>query len=202
MIRSPQRPLACLLLALGLAWLSLGSVQAADDKKDKAARALAEKLQRAQQAQMQLQDEKNQLVSEKASLEKELVRLKADVSKLQTQLTRHSQEAKGAESEHQNALKQLNEQSVAASTQASQQLAQVRAELQRRTQSLQTCEAKNEGMYQLNTDLLNRYEKSVNPSAAWFSGGPLTKLAQVKLENEVTQLGDELQSLRLAPAQR
>jgi hypothetical protein len=68
-----------------------------------------------------------------------------------------------------------------------------------KSKHLVQCENNNAGLYQINTDLLSRYEQAYK-SAYLLKGGVFTQLGIVKLENDNAQERDKLQSLRVIHA--
>lgn len=176
---------------------------AADDK-------LAKALQRAQQKSQMLEQEKNQWLSERSQLQDDLRksqdaadRLKSSTAKLgsaQKELSSllEDKQRMGTELE---ALKlelaQLKDQHASAQ-QASQQL---RTDLNFSQQSLVTkskalvsCENNNLALYELNTDLLSRYEQAYK-SAYLLKGGVFTQLGLVGLENQAQSEREKLRGL-------
>jgi septal ring factor EnvC (AmiA/AmiB activator) len=196
----------CLLLSVGVA-------SAADDKK--AARMQQERIQHMQQAQQALEQEKTQLGTEKAALDTQLRSTKSELERAKAQARRSAADAKELErvrAEREAQTRRLAEleaslaqtqQKLQTSTesdlQARRSLQQAQRELEQKGKALQTCETNNQGLYKLNTDLLARYEKSAK-TGSWLGGSALTRLGQVPLENERTQLGDQLDSLKVQPA--
>ena len=65
-----------------------------------------------------------------------------------------------------------------------------------KSKQLVQCENNNQRLYQINTDLLSRYEQAYK-SAYLLGGGLFTQLGLVKLENDNVQERDKLKSLRV-----
>jgi phage-related tail protein len=113
-----------------------------------------------------------------AALQEDKQRLSDELAKLKAQAVEQQQAAAG-----QARLQQSN-------LQVSQD------NLLAKSKQLVQCENNNAGMYQINTDLLARYEQAYK-SAYLLKGGLFTQLGIVKLENDNAQEREKLQSLRV-----
>jgi predicted nucleic acid-binding Zn-ribbon protein len=192
---------------VGLTLAATAVAAAPDDKK--IARAQQERIARMQQAQQALEQEKSQLSADNADMERKLRTARTDLDHARAQARKEAArqvELDGMQKEKDALAGQLaalnNDLSAArqkllTTEQTVSQLklsvlaGQRDAELQKT--SLQACDKQNLALYQLNTDLLARYE-----SAASQGKGLVSKLlnpfAQVRLENDTTAYRDQLDS--------
>jgi DNA repair exonuclease SbcCD ATPase subunit len=204
--------LASLVLLVGVAW-------AGDDKK--AARAQMERIQRMQQAQQALEAEKGQITAEKMELETKLKSTQGDLEKARAGGRREAAlrrdldglraeksaladkitAAAAAQAEQDKVVADLKKQLQAAQDELSQtrrKLASTEGSLNQRVNALATCESSNQGLYKLNTSLLEQYEKR-SCSSEWFKGGPFTQLDRVNVENDRDSYKDKFDNLRVTP---
>jgi DNA repair exonuclease SbcCD ATPase subunit len=204
--------LASLVLLVGVAW-------AGDDKK--AARAQMERIQRMQQAQQALEAEKGQITAEKMELETKLKSTQGDLEKARAGGRREAAlrrdldglraeksaladkitAAAAAQAEQDKVVADLKTQLQAAQDELSQtrrKLASTEGSLNQRVNALATCESSNQGLYKLNTSLLEQYEKR-SCSSEWFKGGPFTQLDRVNVENDRDSYKDKFDNLRVTP---
>jgi len=185
-------PSVCFFLGLAGLLLLSTSGMAADDKVGKA-------LQRAQQKNQILEQEKNQWLADKTQMQDDLKMSQDAASRLKTST------AKLGATQKELALLQedrqrLNQESTALKTQLADLKGQhaeavADARLQRadlnysqqsltsKSKELVSCENNNRALYELNTDLLSRYEQAFK-SAYLLRGGVFTQLGLVTLENE------------------
>lgn len=200
-------------LATCLALSMTGSALAADDKK--AARAQQERIQRMQQSQQALEQEKSQLNAEKSDMELQLGTVKTELEKVRSIARREAVELRelkkdraekdalvGRLAELQRELiefrQKLHDSAVAGVLDRRTTLAAQR-EADQRLKNLISCEAQNQGLYKLNTDLLLQYERAFN-YGGFLGSGFLTQLEGVRFENEVAGYRDQLDELRLSPS--
>lgn len=191
----------CLSLA-GLLLLA-ASAMAADDKTAKA-------LQRAQQKAQMLEQEKNQWLSEKSQLQDDLRKSQETAERLKSssvKLGSAQKELSGVQEDKQRLSTELEalkaeltelKGQYGVAQQTSQQL---RTDLNFSQQSLiakskglVTCENNNLALYELNSDLLLRYEQAYK-SAYLLKGGVFTQLGLVNLENQAQSDRDKLRGL-------
>jgi chromosome segregation ATPase len=210
------RILLCGFLLTGLA----PSTFAADDSK-KVVKSLQERIQRMQQAQQGVEQEKAQLLTEKTDLERQLKLARGEADRARSQGKRDAAELKDMETlkaEKQGLVSRLAElekqlekqlaeqkQSLAAASELNARrqgmLQAAQQEADQRSKSLASCEAMNAGLYKLNSELLERYAKAANP-AGWRSGGVFTQLDKVRVENEAAVCQDKLDDLKLTPGNK
>jgi DNA repair exonuclease SbcCD ATPase subunit len=205
---------ACVVLAL----LAATSMAATDDKK--IARAQQERIQRLQQEQQAMQQEKTQLSTEKDDIERKLQEAKSDLERARALVRKDSArqlQLDAAQKEKEAAAAQLTEQLAAQVAALNSDLAAARQQLQTTQQTvvqlkqsqadgqrelelqktaLQSCEKQNLGLYQLNTDLLARYESAATQQSKGLLGGLLNPFGQVRVENEGSTYRDQLDTLR------
>lgn len=181
-----------------------------DDKRQ--AKAQQDRIQRLLEQQQAAEQEKTRLLSERADVEKQLRATRAQASTLAKQAAADSKEAESERAEKEKLLAKLEEagravqelqQKLREATQADargrESLALTQGQLAARSQSLVTCENQNAGLYRLNTDLLERYVKSVG-NGGIAGGGVFTQFGKVQAENAGSALRDQLDELRLQPA--
>ena len=189
---------------------------AADDNK-KVVKSLQDRIQRMQQAQQGVEQEKAQLLTEKTDLERQLKQARADADRAKAQGKRDAAELKDmetlkaekegligrlAEMEKQLAEQKQNLAAVSElSTRRQAMLQTAQQEMEQRNKSLASCETQNAGLYKLNTDLLERYARAASPGS-WRSGGVFTQLDKVRVENEAAACQDKLDDLKLNPANK
>ena len=205
----------CAVLAL----LAASGMAATDDKK--IARAQQERIQRMQQEQQALEQEKTQLSTEKEETERKLQAAKSDLERARALVRKESAkqlELDAAQKEKDAAAAQMAaqlnaqlatlnadlaaaRQQLQSTQQAVVQLKQSQATSQREMElqktALQSCEKQNLGLYQLNTDLLTRYESAATKQSKGLLGGLLNPFGQVRLENEGSTVRDQLDALRV-----
>lgn len=179
------------------------SGMAAEDKAGKA-------LQRSQQKNQMLEQEKNQLLADKTQMQEELKksqdaasRLKSSTAKLgatqkelaalQEDQQRISQELTALKSQF-AVLKRQHADSVADAQLQRADLSFSQQNLTSKSRVLVSCEDSNRALYELNTDLLSRYEQAYK-SAYLLRGGVFTQLGLVNLENEAQEQRMKLRSL-------
>jgi chromosome segregation ATPase len=202
---------------LGITLVACPSNAAPDDKK--IARAQQERIQRMQQAQQALEQEKAQLSAEKADMELKLRSAKLDLDRARAQerkdlarqleLDAQQKEKEKAKEALTSQLAALNADLSATRQQlqlAQQSVAQLKLSalesqknLDSQKAALQTCDKQNLGLYQLNTDLLARYERAATQGKG-LVGNLLDPFAQVRLENDGTAYRDQLDALKRVPA--
>lgn len=194
----------------GLVALAAASASAGDDKK--IARAQMERMARMQQAQQALEAEKGQITAEKAEVEGQLKATKAELEKAKAGGRREAVLRKEVDSvqaekaalstklaDTEKALQDTRDKLQAAldaSAQEHRKLVSTQGTLDQRGQALSRCEGNNLSLYKLNTELLERYEKKSCTSALW-SGGALTQLDRVKVENDGSAYRDKLDDLKV-----
>jgi len=115
---------------------------------------------------------------ELAALQEEKQRLSDELAQLKAQAL-EQQNTAAAQARMQQSNLQVSQDSLLAK---SKQLVQ--------------CENKNLSLYQINTDLLSRYEQAYK-SAYLLRGGVFTQLGTVKLENDNAIEREKLQGLRV-----
>lgn len=179
------------------------SAIAADDKAAKA-------LQRAQQKAQSLEQEKTRLTAEKTQMQDDLKKAQDDASRVKSasaaKLGTVQKELAALQVEKQrlsDELGQLKAQAIEQQNSATAQARMQQSNLQvsqdillAKSKQLVQCENKNLSLYQINTDLLSRYEQAYK-SAYLMRGGVFTQLGTVKLENDNAQERDKLQGLRV-----
>jgi chromosome segregation ATPase len=214
-----RRSMTNVLLVSVLALLA-GTAQAGGDDK-KVARAQMERMQRMQQAQQALEAEKGQITAEKLDLETKLKATSADLEKaraagrrevslrrdldglrsekesLANQITA-AQTAKVEQDKVIETLKQQLQSTQGELSQTRSKLATTEGALSQRVKALSSCEGNNQGLYKLNTTLLEQYEKR-SCSGEWLKGGIFTQLDRVKVENDRDSYQDKFDSLRVTP---
>jgi len=210
-------PLALRSTVLALALVASASAAAPDDKK--IARAQQERIQRMQQAQQALEQEKTQLSADNAEKERKLRKALADLDRVRAQGRKdlaRQEELDAQQKEREKEKDALTAQvgtlnadlaSARQQLQALQQsIAQLKVtalasqgDLEKQKAALQACDKQNQGLYQLNTDLLARYE-----GAAAKGKGVLDRLlnpfAMVRVENDASNYRDQLDTLKHTPA--
>ena len=182
----------CFFLCLaGLLLLSTPGM-AADDKVGKA-------LQRAQQKNQMLEQEKNQMLADKTQMQDDLKKSQDAASRLKTSTVKlgATQKELAALQEDQQRLSleltALKSQLTELKGQHAEAVADARLQrtdlnfsqqsLTTKSKNLVSCENNNRALYDLNTDLLSRYEQAYK-SAYLLRGGLFTQLGFVNLENE------------------
>lgn len=200
-------------LATCLALSVAGTAFAVDDKK--AAKAQQERIQRMQQAQQVLVQEKSQLNAEKSDMELQLGTVKTELEKARSSARREAVELRelkkdraekdalvGRLAEIQRELiesrQKLQDSAVAGVLDRKATLAAQR-EADQSSKNLISCEAQNQGLYKLNTNLLLQYERAFN-YGGFLGSGFLTQLEGVRFENEVAGYRDQLDELKLSPS--
>jgi TolA-binding protein len=189
------------LLALLLVTLFAGPASA-DDKKS--IKALQERLQKVQQSQMAVQQEKNQLTAEKTEAEQKAAAAKGELERMRG-IVRHDLDASRDENKKLKLRLAELEQQLGESRQQLRQAEETgrqkqlsgQRELDQRTQALAQCGQKNQALLALNADLLAHYEKAVG-SGGWLSGRSLTQLDRVRAENESSACRDRLDEYKVA----
>jgi DNA repair exonuclease SbcCD ATPase subunit len=207
---------ACLALCVALFAGNLA--HAAKDDNKRMARAQMERIAKLQQAQQALEAEKGQIAAEKSALEGQLKSaqadlgraraasrreavLKRDVELVRAEKTQLQDKMTATQAEHDKTVTELKAQIQAAQEDAAQWRRKSQAAdqaLAQRVKALSTCEANNQGLYKLNTSLLEQYEKRTC-SSEWFKGGPFTQLDRVKVENDRDTYQDKFDTLRVKP---
>jgi DNA repair exonuclease SbcCD ATPase subunit len=185
------------------------SADAADDKK--IAKAQQERIQRMQQAQQALEAEKSQLTAANAELERKLRSTQADFERSKAQARKDAAKQElldvaqkekeelsgqiiGLNAELTIARQKLQSiEQVVLQLRQSAQSSQRDAELQKANQ--QACDKQNNGLYQINIDLLSRYEGAVNQCRG-VAGKLFNPTSQVRLENEGATYRDQLDVLK------
>jgi chromosome segregation ATPase len=206
-----------MVLGLIASFLLIGnSASAADDKK--ALRAQMARIQQMQEAQQALEAEKSQVLVEKLALEGKLKEASTNLEKAKAggrqvgSLKRELESARAdnaallekmtaAQADHDKTVTDLQAQLKAAQEETSQlkrTLASTEGNLNQRGKALATCETKNQGLYKLNTSLLEQYEKR-SCGKDWLSGGPFTQLGRVKTENDSDTFKDKFEDMRVKP---
>jgi chromosome segregation ATPase len=197
----------CLVLSVAT------SALAAEDKK--IAKAQQERIQRMQQVQQALEQEKGRLSAEKSDMERQLGTVKTELERARSTTRREAAELKElktvradkdalagrlAELERQLAeFRQKLQASADADVLEHKTLLAAQRELDHRSKGLASCEKQNQGLYKLNTDLLFRYEKALS-SGSFLHGDILAQLDRVRLENEGTSYRDKLDELQVKGA--
>lgn len=195
----------CLVLSAGAA--------APDDKK--VARAQQERIQRMQQAQQALEQEKTQLSADKADVERKLQSTRSDLERAralarkdaarQVEIETLQKEKEGLLTQVATlgsdlaAARQKLQQADQSAVQQKQLLQSGQREFEVQNTALQSCERQNQGLYQLNTDLLARYEGAASQSKG-LVGSLFNPFGQVRVENEGTAYRDQLDALKRVPA--
>lgn len=211
-------------LSWGLVWLCvLGVAHPAAAQTNNPNRALMQKLQVFQQRAQALEQEKSALQAEKEQAQAALkqaqreldrlqaaarlaVSLKTDLSQqttandnlklslttAETRLAEVQDEFRREQARWQDELQR--EQSNFSS--ATQTLQATRQQLDGQTKSLNLCQANNQALFELNTDLLSKYEAAYKASSV-LRGGFLTQLDWVKVENDNGEIRDRLNGARV-----
>lgn len=203
------------LMALVLL-LPVTPARAGDDKK--AMRAQMARIQQMQQTQQALEAEKSQVLVEKLDLESKLKAASNDLEKakaggrqvgaLKRELETVRAEKVGllekmtaTQADHDKVVTDLQAQLKAAQEEASQlkrTLASTEGNLTQRSKALATCETQNQGLFKLNTSLLEKYEKRTC-SSEWLSGGLFTQLGRARAENDSETLKDKIEEMHVKP---
>lgn len=217
--RGPWAHVCQVGLVAALACVCVTSVWADDDKKT--IRSQMERIQRMQQTQQSLEEEKGLLTAEKMAMETKLKTAESELSKamagskregalrresnaLRAEKAQLLEKMTAAQSEHDKIVTDLRAELAAAkeeSAQLKQKLATTESGLSQHVKALTTCEANNQGLYKLNTSLLEQYEKRTCTSE-WLMGGTFTQLGRVKAENNRETFQDKLDELRVTPVTR
>ncbi len=200
---------ACLLLVVlvGLAGeVTAQSARSGDSSREQQAMAKMQYLMR------QLSAEKAELQARNAQLEGEIEALRADLEQLESRLGRTS-EALDRYKETDEKLRELLQKSQDRTRDLIDQyngklqeaalligdLRTEKAEVEgisaQRQQAIETCESKNEELFQVNAELLERYEKK----GLWDSfkqREPFTGLGAVAIENAIAEYRFKLEDLR------
>jgi len=212
-------PISVLRVAVVLALaVGLSGAHAADDQAKKAARAQQDRIAKMQQAQQALQQEKVQLSSERDELQGKLQKAQAQASKLGKALKQEAelrtqlqalQDEKAALAESLKSTQteldaaralQQNTQSQVVATQGT--LADTRAawettqqNLAQRDKSLAFCQDQNRAFYNINIQLLQRFESTVAEMTPWYVLP--WQFDRVALENEGLVIRDQIEDRKL-----
>ncbi len=210
------------LTPVWLGWVALAMLlpvapaHAGDDKK--AMRAQMARIQQMQEAQQALEAEKSQVLVEKLDLESKLKAASTDLEKAKAggrqvgSLKRELESVRAekaallekmtaTQADHDKVVTDLQAQLKAAQDEASQlkrTLASTEGNLNQRSKALATCETQNQGLFQLNTSLLQKYEKRTC-SSELLSGGLFTQLGRARAENDSEALKDKIEEMRVKP---
>jgi chromosome segregation ATPase len=205
------------LLALALL-VGPASVHAADDQAKKAARAQQERIAKMQQVQQALQQDKAQLSTERDELQGKLQKAQAQASKLgqalkqeaelRTQLQALQAEKAALADSLKSAETQLEtlrgqQQTTQAQLAATQTtLGDTRAALEgaqqnlaQRDKSLVFCQDQNRAFYNINIQLLQRFESTVGEMTPWYFLP--WQFDRVALENEGLVIRDQIEERKL-----
>jgi chromosome segregation ATPase len=171
-----------------------------------------------QQAQQALEQEKGQLTADNADMERKLRSAKSDLDRVRGQARKDAARQLELDAQQQEKEKEkealavqlaaLNTELSAARQQLAltqQTVAQLRQsalasqkDMELQKTALQSCDKQNQGLYQLNTDLLARYEGAATQGKG-LVGSLLNPFAQVRLENDGTAYRDQLDALKRVP---
>lgn len=200
-------------LLLSLALLSVvAGVTPVAAQNNNPNRALQEKLQRVQQRSQALEQEKSALQAEKAQSESALKNAQRDVGRLQAsarlavslkgELAQQATENEGlkarlaaAESKMADLQAELKREQTSFRNSAVA-LQETRQQLDVQTKNFSACKSGNQALFELNTDLLSKYEAAYK-AGSMLRGGFVTQLDWVKVENDNADIRDRLTAARI-----
>lgn len=204
---------AALFLSLGCAVLGPSPVQAQAPKQDGAA---VQALRKAQGMLRQLSREKAALEGEKAALLDQVKKLEDKVKQLEglenviRQQKLSLENLRAGNESLQGRIHQDSERILGLSERLRAAIGEVKKYRQdnallvnavaERSQWIQACSEKNQGLYRANRELLSKYQNK-GFWEALTEGEPITQIGLVKAENEIQEFRFKLEDLRATPWQ-
>lgn len=216
----PARLAAVLVSLVMVFGLAVPTAFAAD--KDKKASREREALRRVQQQLQVLQQEKSDLAQRETALAAELVTAKERAAALSSTIEKAESRSRSSDSESARvrrdlaialadrdaARARLNEAEAkiaalnSSQTQTAQQLKtsqlaadQLKREGEKKEQGIQSCESKNRKLYELNAELLDRFNNKTALDA-FLQAEPFTQLKKVEIENLLQEYRDKIDAER------
>lgn len=217
----PARLAAVLVSLVMVFGLAVPTAFAAD--KDKKASREREALRRVQQQLQVLQQEKSDLAQRETALAAELVTAKERAAALSSTIEKAESRSRSSDSESARvrrdlaialadrdaARARLNEAEAkiaalnSSQTQTAQQLKtsqlaadQLKREGEKKEQGIQSCESKNRKLYELNVELLDRFNKKTSLDT-FLQAEPFTQLKRVETENLLQEYRDKIDAERI-----
>jgi chromosome segregation ATPase len=198
--------------------LGITGAHAADDKDKKAARAQQERITKMQQVQQALQQEKTLLSTQRDELQGKLKKAQAQASKLalmskqEAELRTQLQDLQGQRATLADSLKSTESALLALRSQQQNTLGQLAAtqatllntrtawetaqlSLAQRDKSLAFCQDQNLAFYDINRQLLRRFEAAAAKMTPWYALP--TQFDRVALENEGLLIRDQIEERKL-----
>jgi len=175
-----------------------------DSKERQALRRVQVQLNEMQQQKSALEQEKVSLAEQTEEMKKKAVSLEADAAKANARRVALDKELEGLRKEksdisdkYQDAAKGLQEmtskhsEALQALQRRELEIKRYEAEVARQTRQVEMCEGKNSQLYQINVELMDKYQ-SKGVFGALLQAEPFTQMKSVEVENLLQEYRDKL----------